>query len=159
MELADFLTPDGVIAGLRPAGKAQLLGELARRAGPAAGVGAQIVLDALLARENLGSTGLGHGIALPHARIEGIGRLFGMFARLEKAIDFAAIDERPVDLVFLLLIPAGASNQHLAALAAVSRRLRDKDVLRQLRARKDSRELFDILVGPAAAKSPNRNEA
>jgi nitrogen PTS system EIIA component len=93
MEVADFLTPDGVIVGLRPADKAQLLGELARRAGLAAGVGAQIVLDALLARENLGSTGLGHGIALARARVERIGRLFGLFARLEKPIDFAAIDE------------------------------------------------------------------
>ena len=155
MGIADFLTPDGVIAGLRPVDKAQLLRELARHAGPAAGVETQVVLDALLARENLGSTGVGHGIAVPHARIDGIGRLFGLFARLEKPIDFAAIDEQPVDLVFLLLIPSSAGSEHLAALAAVSRRLRDKDVLRQLRAHRDSRALFDILTGPgpATAKS------
>jgi nitrogen PTS system EIIA component len=151
MGIADFLTPDGVIAGLRPVDKAQLLRELAHRAGPAAGVETQVVLDALLARENLGSTGVGHGIAVPHARIDGIGRLFGLFARLEKPIDFAAIDEQPVDLVFLLLIPSSAGGEHLAALAAVSRRLRDKDVLRQLRARRDSHGLFDILTGPAPA--------
>jgi PTS system nitrogen regulatory IIA component len=135
-----------------------LLRELARRAGPAVGVEAQAVLDALLARESLGSTGLGHGIAVPHARIAGVGRLFGMFARLEKPIDFAAIDEQPVDLVFLLLIPSGAGNEHLAALAAVSRRLRDKDVLRQLRAQKDPRRQFESLVGlgSAAAKTASK---
>ncbi len=153
MEVADFLNPDGVIAGLRPANKAQLLRELARHAGPAVGIEAQSVLDALLAREALGSTGVGNGIAVPHARIDGIGRLFGLFARLEKAIDFAAIDEQPVDLVFLLLIPSAAGNEHLAALAAVSRRLRDKDVLRQLRAQKDPRQIFESLAGPSPAVS------
>ncbi len=151
MELADFLMPDGVVAGLGPADKAQLLRELARRAGSAVGVEARVVFDALLARENLGSTGVGRGIAVPHARIDGIDRLFGLFARLEKAIDFAAIDEQPADLVLLLLIPSGAGNEHLGALAAVSRRLRDKDVLRRLRARRDSRGLFDILTGPSSA--------
>ena len=160
MELADFLNPDGVIPGLRPSDKTQLLRELARRAGPAVGLEAQIILDALLAREGLGTTGVGHGIAVPHARIDGVGRLLGLFARLEKPIDFAAIDEQPVDLVFLLLIPSGAGSEHLAALAAVSRRLRDKDTLRQLRAQKDPGRLFKSLVGggPATAKSPDRNE-
>jgi PTS system nitrogen regulatory IIA component len=151
MEVADFLKPDGVIVGLRPANKGQLLRELAVRAGPAVGVNAQRILDALMAREELGSTGVGHGIAVPHARIEGLGRLFGLFVRLEKAIEFAAIDEQPVDLVFLLLIPSGAGSEHLAGLAAVSRRLRDKDVTRQLRAQKDPGELFQTLAGPGAA--------
>jgi PTS system nitrogen regulatory IIA component len=151
MEVADFLKPDGVITGLRPVNKAQLLRELTHRAAPAVGVKEETVLGALLAREDLGSTGVGHGVAVPHARIAGLGRLFGLFARLEKAIDFAAIDEQPVDLVFLLLIPAAAGNEHLAALAAVSRRLRDKDVLRELRAQKAPRRQFETLVGLGSA--------
>jgi PTS system nitrogen regulatory IIA component len=151
MEVADFLKPDGVVVGLRPANKELLLRELADRAGPAAGLEAKRILDALLAREELGSTGVGHGIAVPHARIEGLGRLFGLFARLDKAIDFSAIDEQPVDLVFLLLIPFGAGSEHLAALAAVSRRLRDKAVMQQLRAQKDPAKLFQTLVGPGSA--------
>jgi PTS system nitrogen regulatory IIA component len=158
MEVADFLKPDGVVVGLRPANKGQLLRELAAHAAPAVGVNAQRILDALMAREELGSTGVGQGIAVPHARIEGLGRLFGLFVRLEKAIEFAAIDEQPVDLVFLLLIPADAGSEHLAALAAVSRRLRDKDVLRQLGAQKDPHRQFESLVGPgsAAAKSASK---
>jgi PTS system nitrogen regulatory IIA component len=156
MELADFLKPDGIIAGLRPANKAQLLRELARRAAPATGLEGQTILDALLAREDLGSTGVGHGIAVPHARIDGLSHMYGLFARLDKAIDFAAIDEQPVDLVCLLLIPSGAGSEHLAALAAVSRRLRDMEVLRRLRTQKDPRALFNALVapGPTATESP-----
>ncbi len=158
MELADFLKPEDAIAGLRTAGKAQLLRDLAGRAAPAVMVAAPAILDALLAREKLGSTGLGQGIALPHARIEGVRRLFGLFAHLERPIDFAAIDDKPVDLVFLLLIPAGAGAEHLAALATISRRLRDKEVLRLVRSAQDQRALFNALTGPgsAAGNPPSR---
>src|SRR5471030_764366 len=137
MEIADFLKPGDVVASVKATDKAKLLRDLAGRAALAAKLGAPTVLDALQMREGLGSTGLGHGIALPHARIEGLRHLFGLFARLERPIDFAAIDDEPVDLVFLLLIPPGAGPEHLAALAAISRRLRDKDVLRQLRSAHD----------------------
>ena len=147
MEVADFLNPEDVVAGLGSANKAQLLRELARRAGSAVKIESQMILEALQAREELGSTGVGHGIAVPHARIKAIPRLFGLFTCLDKAIDFAAIDEQPVDLVFLLLIPWEAGSEHLAALAAVSRRLRNKDVTRELRAQTNPRKLFETLTG------------
>lgn len=151
MELSDFLKPEDSVAGLRAIDKTQLLRDLAGRAAPAVKVGAPAILDALLARERLGSTGLGHGIALPHARIDGVRRLFGLFARLDRPIDFAAIDDKPVDLVFLLLISSDAGTEHLAALAAISRRLRDKEVLCRLRSARDSRALFNALTGPGPA--------
>lgn len=149
MEMADLIKPDHVIAGLRVSDKTQLLKELSRRAAKMLGFDAQIVLDVLTKREELGSTGIGQGIAIPHARIEGLPRFFGLFARLEHAIDFAAIDAGPVALVFLLLIPANAGNAHLAALACVSRRLRDRGVVRSLHDAKDDQMLFAGLVGSA----------
>lgn len=125
MDIADLISRDHVFAGLRVGGKAQLLDELARRAAPALGIGAQTIADALAAREALGSTGVGQGIAMPHARIPGLGRLYGLFVRLDQPIDFAAIDEQKVDLVFLLLTPAEGGTAHLTALALVSRDLSD----------------------------------
>ncbi|MGH7156393.1 MAG: PTS sugar transporter subunit IIA, partial [Acetobacteraceae bacterium] len=132
--------------------KARLLDELSRRAGKATGIDAKIILNALSVREGLGSTGIGHGIAVPHARIEGLQSIFGLFARLERPIDFAAIDNQPTDLVFLLLIPTGAGNEQLAALACVSRRLRDRDVAQRLRGTANDRELYIRLVGPSQAR-------
>src|SRR5262249_33641394 len=105
----------------------------------------QTILDALMSREMLGSTGIGQGVALPHARLSGLQRFFGLFARLERPINFDAIDDRPVDLVFLLLIPEKAGNDHLAALAAVSRRLRDRDVAARLRTDTDT-NLYSTLT-------------
>lgn len=147
MELADFIGPDRVIAGLRVGGKAQLLSELSRHASKALGIPVPVILDALSAREALGSTGIGQGIAVPHARIEGLQRIFGLFVRLERPIDFAAIDAQPTDLVFLLLTPASAGSEHLAALASISRRLRDREVAQKLRRTKGERDLYVLLVG------------
>lgn len=147
MELTDLIQPDRVIAGLRVSDKAQLLNELSRRAALMLGLDVRIVAGALVQREELGSTGIGQGIAIPHARIDGLQRIFGLFARLDNAIDFAAIDGRPVDLAFLLLIPANAGNEHLAALACVSRSLRDRKVARALRAATNAPTLFARLVG------------
>ena len=147
MEIADFLAPAAVFAGLKAPDKVGLLRELAGRVAPLAGVKAEVILKALNAREKLGSTGVGRGIAIPHARIDGVKRLVGVFASLRKPIDFAAIDEQPVDLVFLLLIPSGAGNEHVAALAAVSRRLRDTSVVKELRAERDGARLHARLTG------------
>ncbi len=153
MEIAELISPDRVIAGLRVPDKAALLRELSRRAAAALGIDASGILAALLAREELGSTGVGQGIALPHARMAGLPGLFGLFARLDRAIDFAAIDGQPVDLAFLLLIPAEAGAEHLAALAAVSRRLREKEIARRLRATKDADLLLQVLIAGAGANS------
>jgi PTS system nitrogen regulatory IIA component len=147
MEMTDLVEPDRVIAGLRTRDKVQLLNELSRRAALMIGFDVQTVAGALTKREALGSTGIGYGIAIPHARIDGLQHIFGLFARLDHAVDFAAIDGQPVDLAFLLLIPTDAGHDHLAALACVSRRLRDPDVAQALRAAVDRRTLFDRLVG------------
>jgi nitrogen PTS system EIIA component len=134
MEIGDFITPDRIALDLRIRDKAQLLLELARRAAASGGeVPAGEILAALRSREELGSTGLGKGFALPHARIDGLTRFVGLFARLARPIDYDAIDGAPVDLVFLLLMPPEAGNNNVAALAAVSRRFRDSGTVTRLR--------------------------
>ena len=133
MKIDELLAPDGVIVGLRVADKGQLVQELAKRAAPQLGIAAPAIATPLLEREQLGSTGLGKGFALPHARVAGLDRCFGLFARLARPVDFQSIDERPVDLVFLLLIPLDAEGAHVAALAAISRRMRDAALLDRVR--------------------------
>jgi PTS system nitrogen regulatory IIA component len=126
MEIADFLTPDRVILDVRCRDKSQLIGEVARgfaRLVPT--LTPKIVETALLAREQLGSTGLGAGFALPHARIEGLDTYLGLFVRLAKPLDFESIDGKPVRLVFVLLIPTETTVSHVAALAPISRRFRE----------------------------------
>lgn len=134
MDIASFLTPERVVLDVRSRDKAALLGEVARLFGKLVpGLRADLVEAALRAREQLGSTGLGAGFALPHARIEGLDRYLGLFVRLAKPLDFDAIDGKPVQLVFVLLIPAETSVPHVAALAAISRRFRDAAVVGRLR--------------------------
>ena len=146
MPLGELIGANHVIVGLRVADKTQLLQELARRASAALSLDQRIILDALQAREKLGSTGLGKGFALPHARLDGLSRFFALFVRLAKPIDFASIDGLPVDLVILLLTPANASNQHLATLAALSRPLRDATFVQRLRKAPDADALHRLLA-------------
>ena len=146
MKIADLIVPDRVIVPMHVSDKAQLLRELSRRTARLLPIDPQAIVDALQAREVLGSTGIGHGIAVPHARMKGLQQMFGVFARLERPIDFDAIDGQPVDLVFLLLVPDRAGNEHLAALAAVARQLRDRKVAAQLRAVATRGELYDALT-------------
>ncbi|HET6183594.1 MAG TPA: PTS sugar transporter subunit IIA [Acetobacteraceae bacterium] len=138
MTIADLIGADRVLLDLRAATKAQALRDLARRAAAALGLNQGAVLGAVLRREELGSTGLGKGFALPHARIPGLSAPFALFARLAKPIDFAAIDQRPVDLVVLLLTPANEANQHLSTLAAISRPMRDEAFVQRLRQARDA---------------------
>jgi PTS system nitrogen regulatory IIA component len=134
MDIADLIAPDRIALDLRVRHKGQLLRELARRVAPFAdGIPVEMIEAALQSRETLGSTGLGRGFALPHARLEGLSRLVGLFARLARPIEYDSIDGKAVDLVFLLLMPAGADNNSVAALAAVSRRFRDEDCVARLR--------------------------
>jgi nitrogen PTS system EIIA component len=146
MEIANLIAPDGVVAGLRAKDKRQVLEELSRRAAAALGLDSATILAALVAREQLGSTGVGKGIAVPHARIPGLPRSFGLFVRLERPIDFTAVDDQPVDLLFLLLTSEAAGAEHLPALACVSRRLREKDVAERLRRAKDGGALYSALT-------------
>ena len=148
MNIADLIVPDRVIAALRVSDKPQLMQELSQRAARLLAIESRAILDALQTREVLGSTGVGQGIAVPHARIARLPQFFGLFARLERPIDFDAVDERPVDLVFLLLIPAQAGNDHLTALATVSRRLRNRHAAAHLRAADTAAGLYDILTAP-----------
>jgi PTS system nitrogen regulatory IIA component len=148
MDLAELIEPDQVVYAARASNKRQLLQDLASRAATLMNLDAQVIFDALQAREELGSTGLGNGFALPHARIEGLDRLFSMLTRLNRPIHFDSIDGNPVDLVFLLLIPPAASNDHLAALACISRYLRDKEFAARLRNAPSAVSLCSLLCDP-----------
>lgn len=156
MHLADLIAPDRVIFA-RASNKQQLLQDLASRAATLLNLDAQTIFTALQAREELGSTGLGNGFALPHARVEGLDRLFGLFARLSRPLHFDSIDGKPVDLIFLLLIPATAGSEHLGALAAVSRQLRDQEFTARLRKTSNAAELCTLLCDspPAGATASN----
>lgn len=146
MDIAELLAPARVVLDLKARDKANLLAALSRiAAGSAPEVSQAVVEAALTARERLGSTGLGSGFALPHARIDGLGRFVGLFARLARPIDFDAIDAKPVDLLFLLLVPAGAAD-HVGALAAVSRRFRDPALAARLRATRTPADAFKMLT-------------
>ena len=145
MKLSELIGPDRVIVDLRASDKAQLLGELSRQAASRTSLDSGALLSALAAREALGSTGLGRGFALPHARVAGLNHLFGLFARLARPLDFEAIDGQPVDLVFLLLIPASAGNEHVAALAAIAREMRDEAVVKQVRKAGNAATLYQHL--------------
>jgi PTS system nitrogen regulatory IIA component len=146
MEITDFLSPAAVVPNLRVASKKQLLQELAKRAASLVGLHERTIFETLLERERLGSTGIGNGTAVPHGRLPGLQRIFGLFARLEKAIDFEAIDDRPVDLVFLLLTSDDAGADHLKALASISRLLRDRVVCEKLRGTDQAEALYALLT-------------
>jgi PTS system nitrogen regulatory IIA component len=133
MEIKDFLTPTQAIVDVRVSDKSALLQELARRAAAQLNVPGDVIAGALLKREALGSTGTGSGVAIPHARLAGIDKPFGMLVRLAKPIDFDSIDSRPVDIVFLLLLPEKAQGAQLNALACAARALRDPEAVRDIR--------------------------
>ncbi len=146
MDFRDLIKPEQVLILPRANDKEHLLRDLAQRAAAALKMDVGAILQPLLARENLGSTGLGLGFALPHARIEGLDRFFCLFAKLAKPVAFEAVDEKPVDLVFLLLIPAQSGSDHLTALAAISRHLRDKAFMENLRKAKTPAALYGLIL-------------
>ncbi|XUY26822.1 PTS IIA-like nitrogen regulatory protein PtsN [Agrobacterium sp. rho-8.1] len=145
MALADLLQQDAIIPALRVNSKKQLLQELAARASRITGVPEREVFDVILQRERLGSTGVGHGIAIPHGKLASIDHIVGVFARLENAVDFEALDDQPVDLVFLLLAPEGAGADHLKALSRIARVLRDPELVAKLRATESDTAIFTFL--------------
>ena len=151
MEISDLIGPDSVIADLRATSKQQALQELAERAASQTELHERQIFDVLLERERLGTTGVGNGIAIPHGKLPGLKRLHGVFARLSTPIDFESIDERPVDLIFLLLAPETAGADHLKALARVSRLLRDQAVCEKLRKTETADALYIILTEGNAA--------
>jgi PTS system nitrogen regulatory IIA component len=147
MNIADLLAPEAVFAALKVQNKKQLLQELAVRAQQQTGLPDRRILETLIERERLGTTGVGAGIAIPHGRMTEAKAITGLFARLEHAIDYEAVDSQPVDLVFMLLAPENAGADHLKALARVSRLLRDRGICENLRAAKSAEALYAILAG------------
>jgi PTS system nitrogen regulatory IIA component len=146
MEIADLISPEHVLANLRATSKKQALQDLAKRAADVTGETERTIFSVLMKRERLGTTGVGNGIAIPHGKLDSLPELCGLFARLETPIDFDAIDDRPVDLIFLLLAPETAGADHLKALARVSRLLRNKTTCEKLRGTDDSEALYALLV-------------
>jgi PTS system nitrogen regulatory IIA component len=149
MDIKNFLSPGDVIVNLRAEDKTRLLAELCDRAASTLKLDADRISANILKREELGSTGVGAGVAIPHARVQGLQEPFGILARLRKAIDFDAIDSQPVDLVFLLLLPGATAGEQLNALATVARKLRDSHAVRNLRRATDSTSLYHAMIsGP-----------
>lgn len=151
MIIADLITPQSVIANFRVSSKKQALQELAKKAASLVGQPEKLVFDVLSERERLGTTGVGLGIAIPHGKLPGLDRMTGLFARLDRPVDFEAIDNQPVDLIFLLLAPEDAGADHLKALARVSRLLRDRAVCAKLRGTDNADALYALLTDDRAS--------
>lgn len=148
MELADILADHAVLNCTGVKNKRQLFEILAEKAGELTGFPQSDILSALTGREELGSTGLGNGIAIPHGKLSGLKNVTAVFVRLEEAIDFDAVDDQPVDLVMMLLAPVGAGADHLKALSRVARLMRTESVVDQLRAHSDPAQLHAVLTAP-----------
>jgi nitrogen PTS system EIIA component len=147
MHLADFLDFEAIKTGLPGGNKRSLLQQLSNLAGQRIGIDAAAIHASLVEREQLGSTGFGQGVAIPHGKIQGLSRIYGLFARLAEPVDYKAIDGRPVDLVFLLLSPLDAGAEHLKALAAVSRVTRHVPTLEKMRGARSRDALAAVLMG------------
>jgi len=153
MPIADLIAPNAILPALKVNGKKQALQEIAAKAAALTGQSDRAILEILLLREKLGSTGVGNGVAIPHGKLPKLGKVFGLFARLERPVDFEALDGQPVDLVLLLLAPEGAGADHLKALARVARLLRDPEVARKLRESRDAEALYAVLAMPSSASA------
>jgi len=150
MPLNDLVASNAILPALKVNNKKQVLHELAARAAVLTGQNERAIFDILMQREKLGSTAVGNGIAIPHGKMANLTRLFGLFARLDRPVDFEALDGQPVDLVFLLLAPEGAGADHLKALARVARLLLDPAIAHKLRASHDAEALYAVLTMPSA---------
>src|SRR5689334_4899849 len=151
MPTSDIAAPNAIIPALKVNGKKQALQEIAAKAAELTGQSEKAILEILLQREKLGSTAVGNGVAIPHGKLSKLGRLFGLFARLHKPIDFEALDNQPVDLIFLLLAPEAAGGDRLKAVARVGRQVRDPEIARRLRESSDADALYAVLAMPPAS--------
>lgn len=146
MDLSDLVKPQGVLSGVKAGSKKQLLQVLSEKAAEITGLPERDIFETVLQRERLGSTGTGNGIAIPHGKLKNAKSITGIFARLEKPVDFEAFDDEPVDIVFLLLAPEHAGADHLKALSRIARILRDPDMVSKLRATPDAAALYSFLT-------------
>ncbi|MCZ6863807.1 MAG: PTS IIA-like nitrogen regulatory protein PtsN [Alphaproteobacteria bacterium] len=153
MEIVDLIGTEAVVPSLKATSKKQALQELAKHSAGLTGLAERAIFDVLLERERLGTTGIGNGVAIPHGKLADIKKLHGLFARIEAPIDFDAIDEQPVDLIFLLLAPEGAGADHLKALARVSRLLRDREVCDKVRGTDSAEAIYALLTNAAASQA------
>ncbi len=151
MPLIDFLAPKAIIPALKVNSKKQAIVELAARAAALTGQNERLIVEILQQREKLGSTGIGQGVAIPHAKLPKLDKLTGIFARLDRAIEFDSLDNQPVDLIFLLLAPEGAGADHLKALARIARLLRDPEVAQKLRESREAEALYAVLTVQSSA--------
>lgn len=150
MGLSDLIAPEAIIPALKASSKKQLLQIMAEKAAELTGLPERDIFDTILQREKLGSTAVGNGIAIPHGKLPDIDKIVGVFARLQNPVDFEALDDQPVDLVFLLLAPEGSGADHLKALSRIARLLRDSDMINKLRNSHDSQALYSLLTEHAA---------
>jgi PTS system nitrogen regulatory IIA component len=146
MDLSDLLRPQAVLSGVKAGSKKQLLQILSEKAAELTGIPERDVFETVLQRERLGSTGTGNGIAIPHGKLKNLKSIIGVFARLEKPVDFESFDDEPVDIVFLLLAPEHAGADHLKALSRIARILRDTDMVAKLRGTPDAAALYSFLT-------------
>jgi len=146
MEITDLINLNAIVPDLKVSSKKQTLQELANYAAKIIPHEKHEILDVLLERERLGTTGVGHGVAIPHGKFSGLDRPYGLFARLDQPVDFDSLDDQPVDLIFLLLVPETAGADHLKALAKVSRTLRDQSVCDKLRGSEGGDAIYAILT-------------
>lgn len=145
MIIADIISKSAVLDNVQAASKRELIQSLAEHIASLSGVDERVIFDAVWERENLGSTGYGEGVAFPHARIEGLEKVCGMFARLDEPVDFDALDGKPIDLVFMLISPENSGADHLTALAALSRILKTDGSCEKLRKARSIDEIYAIL--------------
>jgi len=145
MNLSDLIAPEAVFADLKASCKKQLLQIMAEKAAALTGFPETVIFDTILKREKLGSTGIGNGIAIPHGKLAGLAKITGVFAKLQNPVDFEAMDDRPVDLVFMLLASEGAGADHLKTLSRIARLLRSPDCVSALRASHDCAEVYQCL--------------
>jgi PTS system nitrogen regulatory IIA component len=152
MNIGELLDRTAISVRVNASSKRQALAVVAEMAARKLGLDAGAILDALLEREAAGSTGVGHGVAAPHARLDGLERMRGVFVRLEQPVEFDSVDEQPVDLIFALFAPKGAVSEHLRALARVSRLLRQADLREQLRQARTADAIHALLVQERSAR-------
>jgi len=151
MDLSDLINVPAIMPAVRTNSKKQLLQILAEKAANITGIPEREIFDTILQRERLGSTGVGNGIAIPHGKLAAVKRITGVFARLETPVDFEALDDQPVDLVFLLLAPEGAGADHLKALSRIARVLRDGDIVNKIRGTTDAAAIHALLSDTPAS--------
>ena len=153
MPLNDLVAPQAIIPALKVISKKQAIQELAAKAAELTGRSEREIFDVLMQREKLGSTAIGSGIAIPHGKLANLDRIVGLFARLDRPIDFDALDGQPVDLIFVLLAPEGAGADHLKALARIARVLRDSELARKLREAHEAEAIHAVLAMPSPVNS------